>query len=114
METYSPNDGENLHEIKYTLQRGKYKGWFTTEIGGNCRGSILLDPDIFDTLNNSDITSSNCNLEVDEYNECFSCNLHDDDGNGLFFDCCDESDMKEMLVAIEIIDVNYREAVSNS
>lgn len=46
MKTYSPNDGENLHEIKYTLQRGKYKGWFTTEIGGNCRGSILLDPDI--------------------------------------------------------------------
>ena len=42
MKTYSPNDGENLHEIKYTLQRGKYKGWF----GGNCRGSILLDPDI--------------------------------------------------------------------
>ena len=46
METYNPKDGRNWHEIKYTLQHGKYKGWFTTEVGGTCRGADLLDPDI--------------------------------------------------------------------
>ena len=26
MEVYNPQDGRNWHEIKYTLQHGKYKG----------------------------------------------------------------------------------------
>ena len=42
METYNPKDSRNWHEIKYTLQHGKYKGWFTTEVGGTCRGADLL------------------------------------------------------------------------
>ena len=54
---------------------------------------------------NSDISSSNCEFETDEDNECFSFRLHDDDGNSLFFDCCDEDDINEMLVAVEIISV---------
>ena len=80
MEVYNPQDGRNWHEIKYTLQHGKYKGWFTTEVGGTCRGADLLDPDIFEVLNNGDISG----LKIDEENECFSCTLYDDDGNGLF------------------------------
>lgn len=105
MEVYNPQDGRNWHEIKYTLQHGKYKGWFTTEVGGTCRGADLLDPDIFEVLNNGDINSSNCGLKIDEENECFSCTLYDDDGNGLFFDCLSEYKMREMLVTIEIINV---------
>lgn len=105
METYNPKDGRNWHEIKYTLQHGKYKGWFTTEVGGTCRGADLLNPDIFATMCSVDIVSSNCEFEVDEDNESFSCRLHDDNGNDLFFDCCDEEDMREMLVSIEIINV---------
>ena len=90
MEVYNPKDGRNWHEIKYTLQSGEYKGWFTTEVATMC--SI-------------DIVSSNCEFEVDEDNESFSCILHDDNGNDLFFDCCYEEDVREMLVAIEIINV---------
>lgn len=103
MKTYEP-EYKGIHTIRYTLQSGEYKGTFCTEIRGNCKGSSLLDSDIFETLCNDDIIQSDCALKYNEDYDCFDCVLHKGDGKELIIEGFDESDMANMLVGIEISD----------
>ena len=45
------------HKIKYTLQCGTCRGSFTTQVLGNCKGAEAMSTDIFEILEESNLTS---------------------------------------------------------
>lgn len=103
MKSYKP-EHRGTHTIRYTLKYEEYKGTFCMKIGGNCKGGTLLDSNVFETLDNSLITQSNCELKYNEEYDYFSCVLHDENGNECIIDDFTEEDIAEYLVCIEIID----------
>ena len=59
------------HKVKYTLQCGTCRGSFTTQVLGNCKGAEAMSIDIFEILEESNLTS----MEFDHLRLRF-----DDDG----------------------------------
>ena len=107
MNNYKNEDySHGLHKIEVTLQMGKYKGTFTTQMGGNCKGGSILqsfcDLEYFEEC---DILENNCELsfsEDDDGDYWFSCTLTDEDGNK----CTDEEEIKylnNLIVGVNII-----------
>jgi len=113
MEIYDGlNYSYGVHTVKVSLQDGEYKGFFTLEIGGNCKGSEVLDFDI--------------ETESQDTIECFKCTgctiARPYDDNGLIVtltnssgDTCDyeidDAEFMSMVIGIEIIDFQKEKAV---
>lgn len=105
MKTYNPDEYEGIHTIKYTIQRGEYKGYFTTEMGGNCKGASLMNTSISEDVDpETDIIECDCELKYDYYDDCFDCVLHNESGDKVYLQGLDEQELSDMLVAIEIVD----------
>ena len=45
------------HKVKYTLQCGTRRGSFTAQVLGNCKGAEAMSTDIFEILEESNLTS---------------------------------------------------------
>ena len=48
-------------------------------------------------------SENDCKFAYDEENDLYSCTLKDDDGNELIDDQMDSEDVKDKIVAIEIV-----------
>lgn len=111
MEDYkNENYSHGLHTVEITLQMGKYKGTFTTTMGGNCKGGNILESfcDLED-FEEDTIHENNCNLTISEDDDgdyWFSCTLTDESG-----DKCEYEDeinsLNNLIVGIKII--NFEE-----
>lgn len=111
IEKYSPSQ-YNKHIIRLTLNKGGYVGHISIQVGGNCTGEAILETRItfFDTCDEDDILNlmeNDCQLEMhteDDYDVIwFSLCLRNGD-NELMLDEVDEDDIKNIIVAAEIVD----------
>lgn len=95
------------HKIKYTLQCGTCRGSFTTQILGNCKGAEVMSTDIFEILEESNLTSmefDHLRLRFDE--EGLLLEFLNDEGEAelavdqYWFDI----DRERLIVGIEIVE----------
>ena len=95
------------HKIKYTLQCGTCRGSFTTYVLGNCKGAEAMSIDIFEILEESNLTSmefDHLRLRFDE--DGLLIEFLNDDGavelavDQYWFDI----DRERLIVGIEIVD----------
>ncbi len=101
--------GTGVHRVKYTLQSGAYKGSFTRVLGGNCKGSAMMDSDVFDVLDEIDMARMEYDHLKLRYNE--DCDGIDvdflaDDGDivcRIGAESFDSYELSRLIVAIEII-----------
>lgn len=93
--------GSLVHTIRVTLMQDDYTGHIAYEVGGNCKGGNLLDPN--DVLEGDYLfTENDCRFRcVDEEMPCFEAMLHNAAGDALLVEG-DENDMLNMIVSIEI------------
>lgn len=105
MKTYDGlSSGERVHTIRVTFQSDEYKGHIAYEMGGNCAGLDVMDwdPDCTDQDDIDLYVENDCNFRLDEDMDYFLFELHDEAGNACEFEC-DGDDLKECVVAVEII-----------
>ena len=95
------------HKIKYTLQCGTCRGSFTTSVLGNCKGAEAMSTDIFEILEESNLTSmefDHLRLRFDE--EGLIIEFLNDDGKEVM--AVDQYwldiDRARLIVGIEIVD----------
>lgn len=106
MKYYDMNIDWGMAKVKVTLQYENYTGNYNYEVGGNVKGFDLIES-ACDTelLESKDIKENNCNLEIRDEENWFSCVLKDNKGN-----TCDVigelSELKNYIVATEIIEFN--------
>ena len=95
------------HKIKYTLQCGTCRGSFTTSVLGNCKGAEAMSTDIFEILEESNLTSmefDHLRLRFDE--DGLIIEFLNDEGKEVmavdqyWFDI----DRERLIVGIEIVD----------
>lgn len=105
---YDPNF-EGVHVVQVTFMQWDYVGCIAYEMGGNCRGGDLLDPEFLGITMQEDIERyvvNDCEFAVqcdgDDY--WFSAVLKNANGDELEVDGDDE-DFKRMIVKLEIIEV---------
>lgn len=107
MKYYDNRDNirERIHTIRVTLQSGEYKGHIAYEVGGNCFGKTLLDwdPECVSQEEVDGYIENDCNFRIDEDYNCYTFTLKDENGNTCDFEC-DEDEINDNVVAIEIID----------
>lgn len=105
MKKYAPERlGEYVHTIRVTLMQDDYTGHIAYEVGGNCKGGDLLDPN--GVLEGDYLfTENDCRFRcVDEEMLYFEAMLHNAAGDALMVEG-DENDMLNMIVSMEIADV---------
>ena len=104
MKNYDMNIDWGIAKIKVTLQFENYIGYYIHENGGNVMGFELIET-ACDTelLEKNNIKENNCNLEINNEEDWFSCELKDEEGN-----TCGISGelylLKDYIVAAEIIE----------
>lgn len=115
IEVYSAGEYDtSTHTIRLTLNRDGYVGHIAFTMGGNCRGSEILEcgVDYFDTCDAEDIQNlieNDCNLELhagdEDWEPWFSLELTKpgSDTDVLQYDDIDVEDLKNLLVGVEII-----------
>ena len=93
--------GSLVHTIRVTFMQEDYIGHVSYEVGGNCKGGNLLDPN--DVLEcDYPFTENDCRFRcVDEEMPYFEAMLHNAAGDALIVEG-DENDMLNMIVSIEI------------
>lgn len=113
MEFYDNTDNfrNRVHTIEVTLQFEDYKGHIAYEIGGNCQGLDLLDVDFeyFDADDIERLVKNDCNLQIDEYTDCYSFTLRNEKGEECYFEFEDYSDINRKIVGINIIDCKIKQ-----
>jgi len=99
------NDSNGVHTIKVSLQDGEFKGSFTHEIGGNCKGAELLDFDIqnMDDDEIKDLKKQGCVIKRPDDDNYLFVKLTSDAGDTCDFEV-DDDEFQNMIVGIEIID----------
>ena len=111
IEKYSPGRF-NKHIIRLTLNKDGYVGHISIQVGGNCTGEAIRETGItfFEDCDEDDILNlmeNDCQLEVhtdDDYDVIgFSLCLRNGDKE-LMLDEVDEDDIKNIIVAAEIVD----------
>ena len=75
------------HKIKYTLQCGTCRGSFTTYVLGNCKGAEAMSTDIFEMVEESNLT----NMEFDHLRLIF-------DDEGLVIEFLNDNGEAEMAI----------------
>jgi hypothetical protein len=107
MKYYDNRDNfhERTHTIRVTLQSGEYKGHIAYKVGGNCFGSTFLEwnPECDTQEDINGYVENDCNFRVDEECDIFLFTLTNEKGDKCDFEC-DERELEENVVAIEIID----------
>ncbi len=107
MKYYDNNDNlhDRIHTIRVTLQSGEYKGHIVFKVGGNCFGMDLLtwNPECETQEDVDRFVENDCNFRIDEEYNCYLYTLKDENGNECEFES-DEDELKDNVVAIEIID----------
>ena len=100
------------HKIKYTLQCGMRRGSFTTQVLGNCKGAEAMSTDIFEILEESNLTS----MEFDHLRLRFDDDgliiefLNDEGELGMVVDqYWDDIDRERLIVGIEIVEFEEEE-----
>ncbi len=95
------------HKIKYTLQCGTYRGSFTNNVLGNCKGAEVMFTDIFETIDESDLERmefDHLRLRFDEEGLIIEF-LNDDGEAGMAVDqYWFDIDRERLIVGIEIVD----------
>jgi hypothetical protein len=103
------NNGDNFklrtHTIRVTLQSGQHKGHIAFKMGGNCFGLDLLEwsPECIEQEDVERYVENDCQFRIDEEYNCYLYTLKDDEGNECEFES-NERELKENVVAIEIVD----------
>lgn len=103
-------NSSGTHYVRYTLQSGPYKGSFIRVLGGNCKGSALMDCDVFDVIDEIDMSRMEYDHLKLRYNEsCFGIDVEflNDDNEVVCrvgADSFDSYELQRLIVAIEIID----------
>ena len=95
------------HKIKYTLQCGTCRGSFTASVLGNCKGAGVMFTDIFEMLEESNLTSMEFDhLQLRFNEEGLLIEFLNDDGevemdiDPYWFDI----DRGRLIVGIEIVE----------
>ena len=111
MESYNaPNHSYGTHGYRITLMFEKYSGHIESFIGGNVRGSRILEHAIEFIEDGYGKFSSDCDFTFDEDDENFcSFTLHDKDGNEMEFEDCEVSEVEDLIVAVEITSFTPKE-----
>ena len=97
------------HYVRYTLQSGPYKGSFIQVVGGNCKGSAMMDPDVFDELDEIDMARMEYDHLKLRYNEAcdgIDVDFLDDDGDivcRIGAESFGSYELGRLIVSIEII-----------
>lgn len=102
----SDNFRSRIHTIRVTFQWQEYKGHIAYEIGGNCRGLNVMDLD-FDCWDMDDVArlkENDCDFNWNDYYEVWELNLKDDEGNECEISMESPDEIRDYVVAIEIID----------
>lgn len=105
--SYDPTIYLATHAIRVTIMRFDYVGHFTYTRSGNVKGIDLLGADCFDYDYQEDIDSyleNDCELSYDEENDVYSAVLTNSKGEKTEIKTT-PSGMKDMVVAIEFVDV---------
>ncbi|MBP2629854.1 MAG: hypothetical protein H6Q70_482 [Firmicutes bacterium] len=107
MEKYDGlNYGLGTHTIKVSLQDGIYKGAFTYEMGGNCKGFGVLDFDITEHGRKevSSFQMIDCKIKRDNDDEDYLLvTLTNSAGDTCDYELEDD-EFNSMIIGIEIID----------
>ena len=95
------------HKIKYTLQCGTCRGSFTASVLGNCKGAEAMSTDIFEILEESNLTSmefDHLRLRFDE--EGLLIGFLNDEGEEVMAvdQCWFDVDRARLIVGIEIVE----------
>ncbi len=107
MDNYkNENYSYGWHTIEVTLQMGEYKGTFTTQLGGNCKGgSVLENFCSLEGFEEDGVLENKCNLTISEDDDgdyWFSCTLVDESGDECKYE--DEINcLSNLIVGIKII-----------
>lgn len=111
MESYNAlNYAYGRHGYRITLMFEEYSGHIESFVGGNVRGSRILEHalDFFESGYGK--FSSDCGFTFDDEDENFcSFTLHDKDGNELEFEDYDVSEVEDLIVAVEIVSYTPKE-----
>lgn len=100
LENYDPNIRWGKHEIKVSFQEWEYKGYVTFEVGGNGKGSSLLQID-GDSLYDKKFKDNQAKFEdLDE--DWYKMILTDNEGNELVCEA-EFDDLNRYIVGVEII-----------
>ncbi len=106
MKFYDINRRCGVHVIKVSLQTDQYKGSFTYEMGGNCKGRTVLDFDI-EINDKEDIErfqKNGCKIERPYNDEWLLVTLTDPEtGNTCEHEITDD-EFNDMVVGLEIIE----------
>lgn len=99
------NFHHRMHTIRVTLQMGEYKGHIAFQMGGNCFGATLLEwnPECDRQEDIDRYVENDCDFRIEEDEEIYLYTLKDENGNTCEFES-DEGELKNNVVAIEIID----------
>lgn len=96
MNTYDPNIVWAKHTVEIDYQQWDYKGTFTVQIGGNCRGLSIL----------TDAISSHADKLADEHEYpmlILKRPAENGDGEDTLECDADETELERMCVAIRIV-----------
>ena len=106
------------HKIKYTLQCGTCRGaftTFTTPLLGNCKGAEVMSTDIFEILEESNLTSmefDHLRLRFDEEGLLIEF-LNDDGEVAMVVDqYWNDIDRARLIVGIEIVEFDNQPTLS--
>ena len=108
IKNYDPCMDYAVHTVRITLMWYDYTGHIAYNISGNCRGASLLETSTFfecwsqDEINK--FAENDCELRYDEDYEMFTAVLLNDKGETLEIEA-DESEMQDMVVAVEFVKV---------
>ncbi len=104
---YDPNIYDATHTVRITLMQWDYVGHISRRVGGNCKGADLLNADCFEFDNQDDIdryVENDCELSYNEEYDEYTAVLTKPNGDQLEVQG-NEQEMKNMVVAIEFVEV---------
>lgn len=118
MDNYDPNIFEGTHIIRVTMQQWGYKGHVAFPVGGNCKGTGVLQSGFdfpeYDVQEDIDrYTENDCKFayhDDEDGDGWYSCRMKNDAGDEMDCDDLDENDVKRMIVAVEIVSFEKDEA----
>lgn len=107
MLNYYKPEGSGVHTIRVTFMYKDYIGHIAFQIGGNCKGSALLDPSFLEYHDQDDIdryVENDCHFKFcgnDEDEEYFAVTLKNANGDELLVED-NPLNFANMIVGIEI------------
>lgn len=107
MLNYYKPEGSGVHTIRVTFMYKDYIGHIAFQIGGNCKGSALLDSSFLEYHDQDDIDrydENDCHFKFCGDNDddaCFTATLKNAEGDELWV-IEDPVDFANMIVGIEI------------